>query len=167
MRFLVGIKGDEKNIDEFTKLLRRYYVSYQRIDITGGELRTESWSHDKSLRITTGEEDREISSTYLISHLNDTFLGVARLFTICDDLATTAVGVAILSAVVVELTKETLKYILNWLREEKKEGSELSVVLKGNVLKLNEESLAILEKILEKKLEALGRGERRRKKRKH
>jgi hypothetical protein len=71
------------------------------------------------------------------------------------ELLATTIGKAVLSAVIIELTKEIVQYISSWLRNSRKRDSELMIVAKGNVLKLGEENLEILKGIIENKREAL------------
>lgn len=57
----------------------------------------------------------------------------------------------LLSVIVVEVTKELIKIISDWLKERRRKGkkTELFVIVKGNILKLNQKNMRILKKILE------------------
>ena len=60
---------------------------------------------------------------------------------------------ALIGAIVVELTKETIKAIINWLKERRKKGLEdpqLELVIRGRKkIELNNENVKMLEKMLE------------------
>jgi hypothetical protein len=58
----------------------------------------------------------------------------------------------LLCTVIVELTKESLKTIIKWLKERRKKGLKnprLKVVVEGNVLNLNQKDIKILKNMLE------------------
>ncbi|MHC3130329.1 MAG: hypothetical protein IBV52_09675 [Candidatus Bathyarchaeota archaeon] len=61
------------------------------------------------------------------------------------------IAITLVAAIIVELTKESIKSIFKWLKEQKKKGFDqpnLEIHAKGNILKLNIEDMKILENIL-------------------
>lgn len=69
-----------------------------------------------------------------------------------SDAISAAIPVGIVSAVIIELTKETIRALLTWLREKRKKGLReplLTVTVEGDVLSLDPEDMKALAIFLE------------------
>ena len=68
------------------------------------------------------------------------------------DTLPAAIPVGIVSAIIIQLTKETIKAILNWLKERRKKSLReplLTVTVEGDVLSLDPEDMKALAVFLE------------------
>ena len=66
--------------------------------------------------------------------------------------ATGPIEVAFAVAIAVEMTKETVKAIINWLKRRKETGKiepRLKVTIEGDILKLSTRDMRVLTSILE------------------
>lgn len=118
------ISGYEKDVKDFTTMLKQNNIPFS-IPSKG----------QKSTRRTPEGKEYDESMWY------------AERGEICRILD------VLVCTVIIELTKETLKAIINWLKERKKKGlknPQLKVTIEGNVLNLNPKDMKTLEEILEK-----------------
>jgi hypothetical protein len=120
----VKISGYEKDVKDFTNMLEENNISFS-IPSEG----------QKSTRRTPEGKEYDESMWHVER---------GEICRILDVLVCT---------VIVELTKETIKAIINWLKERRKKGlkkPQLKVAVEGNVLNLNQKDMKILASMLEK-----------------
>lgn len=126
-KFYFVVSGDEEDLKDFVTMLREEEMRYSLPEI--GMTVTES---PTTLR-KKGTRKSE-------------------LFRVQKYQAVSVLGEALISGIVIEITKETVRAILNWLKERRKKRKKPRLVIRveGDILKLNAKELKLLTTILEK-----------------
>lgn len=126
-KFHFVVSGDERDLNDFVTMLQKQEIQYSLPEI--------------GMPVTESPTTRRKKGTRKLEP-----------FRVQKYQAVTVSGDAIFYGIVIEITKEAIRAILNWLKERRKKGKKprLVIQVEGDILKLKAKDLKLLATILEK-----------------